>query len=136
MVIEMTFGPKILFISNGQTTMPSMLSVIQQHLQVVLESHPARAFQRWIDEAPDIIVIAIEPVELLALSVVNQLREQAVIPILLLASDRTNKFMLEAYEADVDENILKSIEPALLHFKIKGWLRRTLSITVGMLDSL
>src|SRR5215216_420821 len=136
MVIEMTFGPKILFISNGQTTMPSMLSVIQQHLQVVLESHPARAFQRWIDEAPDMIVIDIEPVELLALSVVNQLREQAVIPILLLGSDPTNKFMLEAYEAGVDEYILKPIEPSLLHAKIKACLRRTWSIPVGMLDAL
>jgi two-component system, OmpR family, response regulator RpaA len=136
MVIKMTFGPKILFISNGQTTMPSMLSVIQQHLQVVLESHPARAFQRWIDEAPDMIVIDIEPVELLALSAISQLREQAVIPILMLGFNATIKFMLEAYEAGVDEYILKPIEPSLLHAKVTAWLRRTWSIPVGMLDAL
>jgi hypothetical protein len=59
---------------------------------------PAHAFQRWIDEAPDLI-IDIEPVEPLALSVVNQLREQAVIPILLLGSDPTNKFILEASDS-------------------------------------
>jgi DNA-binding response OmpR family regulator len=111
----MTFGPKILCICNGQTTVPSVLYVIQQYLQVVLESHPSRAFQRWIDEAPDMIIIDIEPLEPLALQVINQLREQAVIPILLLSFSATNKFMLEAYEAGVDDYILKPIEPSLLY---------------------
>src|ERR671924_229280 len=113
MVIKMALSPKILFISNGQTTVPWALQFIKQYLPVVLESQPARAFQRWIDETPDIIVIDIEPVELLALSVVNQLREQAVIPILLLGSIQPLKFLLEAYEAGVDEYILKPVEPAL-----------------------
>jgi two-component system, OmpR family, response regulator MtrA len=136
MVIKMALNPKILFISNGQTTVPWVLHVIQQHLQVVLESHPTHAFQRWVDEAPDITVVDIEPVEPLALNVVHQLREQAVIPILLLSSNQTDTFVLEAYEAGVDEYILKPIQPAVLHAKIKAWLRRTWSIPVGMLDAL
>ena len=136
MVVNMALNPKILFISNGQTTVPWALQFLKRHLQVVLESHPARAFQRWIDEAPDMIVVDIEPMEPLALRVVNQLREQAVIPILLLGSDPTNEFILQAYEAGVDEYILKPIEPSLLHAKVKAWLRRTWSIPVGMLDAL
>jgi DNA-binding response OmpR family regulator len=136
MVVKMALNPKILFISNGQTTVPWALQFIKQYLQVVLESRPAQAFQRWADEAPDLIVIDIEPIELLALRVVNELREQAVIPILLLGSIQTINFMLETYEAGVDEYILKPIEPALLHAKIKAWLRRTWSIPVGMLDAL
>jgi two-component system, OmpR family, response regulator MtrA len=132
----MVLSPKILFISNGQATVPWVLYVIQQHLQVVLESHPSRAFQRWADEAPDLIVIDIEPMEPLALRVVRDLREQAVIPILLLGSNATNNFMLEAYEAGADDYLLKPIEPSLLHAKIKAWLRRTWSIPVGMLDAL
>ena len=136
MVAKMVLNPKILFISNGQTTVPWALQFIKQYLQVVLESRPARAFQRWADEAPDLIIIDIEPIELLALRVVNELREQAVIPILLLGSIQTINFMLETYEAGVDEYILKPIEPALLHAKIKAWLRRTWSIPVGMLDAL
>ena len=132
----MMLSPKILFITNGQTTVPWVLQFIKQNLQVVLESRPARAFQRWADEAPDLIIVDIEPVESLALGVVNQLREQAVIPILLLASVRTLPFMLEAYEAGVDEYILKPVEAALLYAKVKAWLRRTWSIPVGMLDAL
>lgn len=136
MVVNMMLGPKILFICDGQTTVPWALQFLKQYLQVVLESQPAQAFQRWVDEAPDLIIVDIETVESLALNVVNQLREQAVIPIILLDSNGTNKFMLEAYEAGVDEYILKPIEPPLLHAKIKAWLRRTWSIPVGMLDAL
>jgi DNA-binding response OmpR family regulator len=136
MVVEMTLSPKILYITNGETSVPWALQFIQQNLQVVLESRPARAFQRWIDEAPDLIIVDIEPVESLPLSVVNQLREQAVIPILLLASIRTIPFILETYEAGVDEYILKPVEPSLLYAKVKAWLRRTWSIPVGMLDAL
>jgi DNA-binding response OmpR family regulator len=44
--------------------------------------------------------------------------------------------MLEAYEAGVDDYILKPIEPSLLYAKIKAWLRRTWSIPIGMLDAL
>jgi DNA-binding response OmpR family regulator len=136
MVIKMAFGPKILFISDGQTTVPWALQFMQQYLQVVLESHPTHAFQRWIEETPDMMIIDIEPVELPALSVVNQLREQVVVPILLLGSIQTIKYMLQAYEAGVDEYILKPIDPSLLHAKVKAWLRRTWSIPVGMLDAL
>jgi DNA-binding response OmpR family regulator len=136
MMVSMALNPKILFISNGQTTVPWALQLTKQYLQVVVESRPDQAFSRWADEAPDLIVIDIEPIELLALRVVNQLREQAVIPILLLGSSKTINFLLEAYEAGVDEYILKPIEPALLHAKIKAWLRRTWSIPVGMLDAL
>ena len=71
MVIKMALGPKILFISSGQTTMSSVLHVLRQHLQVVLESDPSNAFQRWVDETPDIIVVDVEPLEPLALKVIS-----------------------------------------------------------------
>ncbi len=132
----MSFGPKILFISNAPTTMSSVLRVLQQHLQVVLESHPGNAFGRWVEEAPDMVIVDVEPLESLALNVINQLREQAVIPILLLGFNSTNNFILSAYDAGVDDYILKPIESSLLHAKIKAWLRRTWSIPVGMLDAL
>ena len=136
MVVSMALNPKILFISNGQPTVSWALPFIRQYLQVVVEPRPDQAFLRWADEAPDLIIIDIEPMEPLALKIIDQLREQVVIPILVLGSDPRNKFMLEAYEAGVDEYILKPIEPALLHAKIKAWLRRTWSIPVGMLDAL
>ena len=38
MVVNMALNPKILFIRNGQTTMPWVLQFIEQYLQVVMES--------------------------------------------------------------------------------------------------
>ena len=136
MAVKMTLSPKILFITSGQITLSGALQFILPSLQVVVESHPGHAFQRWIDEAPDIMIVDVEPMEPLALKVISQLREQAVIPILLLGSNPINRFILKAYEAGVDEYILKPIEPSLLHAKVKAWLRRTWSIPVGMLDAL
>ena len=136
-VVKLMLSPKILLISNQQTVSPLILfGSIKQRLQMVLERQPTRAFQRWADEAPDIIIVDIEPMEPLALNVVHQLREQAVIPILLLSSNPADNFILQAYEAGVDEYILKPIQPSVLHAKIKAWLRRTWSIPVGMLDAL
>ncbi|HET9589538.1 MAG TPA: response regulator transcription factor, partial [Anaerolineales bacterium] len=111
-------------------------NIRQQRLQVVLELQPSRAFERWSQEAPDLVVFDIDPMEALAIDLIRELREQAVIPILMLASNPTDTFMLEAYDAGVDEYILKPIHPSLLRAKIKAWLRRSWSIPVDMLDSL
>lgn len=132
----MVLSPKVLFISSGAGTVAWISRFLKQDLQVARESDPTQAFQRWLDEAPDLILVDIEPAELLALNVVKQLREQAVIPILLLSLNQTEEFMMEAYGVGVDEYILKPISPGLLHAKVKAWLRRTWSIPVGMLDAL
>lgn len=133
----MTLSPKILLISNQQNVSPwTTFGGVTQRLLVVLERQPARAFERWLEETPDIILFDIEPAEASVIDRIRDLREQAVIPILLLSGDRTDKFMLEAYHAGVDEYILKPIHPALLQAKVRAWLRRSWSIPVDMLDSL
>lgn len=133
----MVLAPKILLVSDRQATSPLWsFNVRQQRLQVLFETEPTRAFQRWSDEAPDLVVFDIDPAESLAIDMVRELREQAVIPILLMASNQTDQYMLEAYEAGVDEYILKPIHPSLLQAKVKAWLRRSWSLPVDMLDTL
>ena len=133
----MVLAPKILLVSSQQATSPQWgFNIRQQRLQVVLELQPSRAFERWSQEAPDLVVFDIDPMEALAIDLIRELREQAVIPILMLASNLTDTFMLEAYDAGVDEYILKPIHPSLLRAKIKAWLRRSWSIPVDKLVSL
>src|SRR5574341_1141171 len=137
MVVKMVLATKILLVSNTQTTSPLWaFNFMQQRLQVVLESQPASTMQRWIEETPDIVIFDIDPAESPAIDLIRNLREQAVIPVLLLTSNRTEKFMLEAYEAGVDEYILKPIHPSLFQAKIRAWLRHSWSIPVDILDSL
>jgi hypothetical protein len=38
MVVDVALNPKILFIVNGQGTVPSVLQFIERYLQIILES--------------------------------------------------------------------------------------------------
>ena len=136
MVASMASIPKILVVSNLQTTSPLWGSTVtQQWFNVNLETNPARAIQRWAEVLPDLVVFDIDS-DSLAIELITKLREEAVLPILLLTSVRSDQFMLEAYEAGVDECVLKPIHPSLFHAKMKAWLRRSWSVPVDMLDSL
>jgi DNA-binding response OmpR family regulator len=132
----MALIPKILVISNLQTTSPLwVFNVTQQRWNVILETNPANTLQRWTETLPDLVVFDIDPGNL-AIELITNLREEAVLPILLLTSLRSDQFMLDVYEAGVDECILKPLHPPLFHAKLKAWLRRFGSVPVDMLDAL
>ena len=90
---------------------------------MILETDLARAIQRWSETLPDMVVFDIDS-ESLAIELITKLREEAVLPILLLTSIQSDQFMLEVYEAGVDECVLKQIHPSLFHAKIRAWLPR------------
>jgi two-component system KDP operon response regulator KdpE len=136
MVIRMAFVPKLLLISNLQTTSPLWaFSTIQQRWNITLESHPDKATQRWAEILPDMIICDIDS-GADSIAVITKLRFLAVLPILLLTSNHAERFLLEAYEAGADECILKPIHPLLFEAKIKAWLRHTSHVPVDVLDSL
>lgn len=133
----MGLTPKILLIDDRQTTSAlEAFSYKQPRWQIVLEPHPARTIQRWMEETPDLVIFDLDPAETTAISLIRDLREQAVMPILMLASNPSAEFMLEAYEAGLDDYSLKPVPALLLQAKIKAWLRRTWTVPVDMLDSL
>lgn len=131
----MAFIPKILVFSNLQATSPLWTFNVTQRLNVVFETDPANTIQRWAEKLPDMVVFDIDS-ESLAIELVRKLRDEAILPILLLTSIRSDTFMLGVYQAGVDECILKPIHPALFHAKIKVWLRRSWNVPVDMLDPL
>lgn len=132
----MSLIPKILVVSNLQRTSPLWaLNLIGPHWHITLEPHPAQAVERWAEILPDLIVCDIDS-ESVSLETVTRLREQAVLPILLLTSTHAKKFILEAYKAGVDECILKPIDSVLLEAKLRAWLRRSSNIPGDLLDAL
>jgi two-component system KDP operon response regulator KdpE len=65
------------------------------------------------------------------------LRAEADIPILLfVSSTKKESFLLAAYEAGIDEYMVKPISTSLFHAKINAWLRRASSLSIVMLDPL
>jgi DNA-binding response OmpR family regulator len=136
MVVSMSLIPKILIVSNLQTTSPLWaFNITQQRWDIMLEPNPSKATQRWEEVLPDLIVCDIDS-EPVSLELITKLREESVLPILLLTSNHSDKFLLEVYEAGVDECVLKPIYPLLLEAKIKAWLRRSSNIPVDVLSTL
>ena len=132
----MALIPKILIVSNLQSTSRvGVLRATQQRWEIALEAQPAKAIERWVEELPDLVLCELDS-DSISLDVVTQLREEAVLPILLLTANHSDPFLLRAYEAGVDECILKPIPPSLLEAKVKAWLRHTSSVPVDVLETL
>src|SRR5919108_1888090 len=127
--------PKVLIVSNRQTTGPLWaFSLQQQKLNVVLEPNPSNAFQRWEKEIPDLIVFDLNLPKAPTLSLIKSLRGEMLIPFLLLASAWNEEDLLEAYQAGIDDYLLKPVSPSLLQAKIKVWLKRSASISIDVLN--
>ena len=132
----MSFMPKILIVSNLQTTSPLWaFNITQPRWNLTVEPDPMRAVQQWAELLPDLIVCDIDS-ESVSIETVTKLRDQATLPILLLTSNHAKNFILDAYEAGVDECILKPIELALIEVKLKAWLRHSSNVPVDVLEAL
>jgi DNA-binding response OmpR family regulator len=127
--------PKVLIVSNKQTTGPLWaFSLQQQKLNVVLETDPSNVLPRWEKEIPDLIIADINLPEIPTLELIKSLRAETLTPILLLAPARGEDYMLEAYQAGVDDYLIKPVSPSLLQAKINVWLRRSASVSIDVLN--
>src|SRR5215510_1907839 len=104
MADKLVLGPRVLIVSNQQTTGPLwVFSLQQQNLHVVLESNPANTLQRCEMETPDLIILDVSLKEEQTLELIKSLRAEMVTPILLLAPIRSEEFIIETYKAGVDD---------------------------------
>ena len=123
---KLEFTPKVLIVSNQQTTGPLwVFSLQQQKLNVALESEPARTLMRCEAESPDLIIMDINQSETLTLELIRSLRAEMLTPIVLLTPARSEEYVIEAYRAGVDDCMLKPVSPSLFQAKIKVWLMRS-----------
>jgi DNA-binding response OmpR family regulator len=84
----------------------------------------------------DLILIDVYAPDIDRLLLIRRLREDATIPILLLLPNHDEMTMLEAYEADVDEVIIRPISFRLLRAKVAAWMRRSLMVPTSLLDNI
>ena len=127
--------PKVLIVSNQQTTGPLwVFSLQQQSLNVALESNPANTVARWEMEIPDLIILDMSFPEDATLDLIRKLRAETLTPILLLTPVRRDEYMLEAYKAGADDCLIKPVSPSLFQAKIKVWLRRSGNIFTDALN--
>jgi two-component system response regulator MtrA len=131
------FAPVVLVVSNSLTTGPLWaFSLEERKFRVIMEPNPAKTLRRWAEEVPNLIVLDINTQEPAILNMIRSLREESVVPVVLLTSSKPEEYILEAYEAGVDECVIKPLSPSLFHAKIKAWLRRSWSVPMYALDPL
>jgi DNA-binding response OmpR family regulator len=64
----------------------------------------------------------------------RQLRTEIVNPILLFTNNRSEPEVLKAYEAGVDEYVIKPVSPLVFLAKVTAWLRRSWTLPADMLE--
>lgn len=130
-------APKVLIVSNQQTTGPLwVFSLQQQHLNVLLESDPAQAVRRCEMDSPDLIILDINYPEPDTLALVKSLHTDFLAPILLLTPIHSEAHVIELYKAGADDCLYKPVSPSLFQAKVKVWLRRFGSLSADDINPL
>lgn len=129
--------PKVLIASNSLTTGPLWVPIFEtKSIEIVREPNLANIINCWVEQIPDLIIFDITPLDDRALHLIKDLREEAAIPILLLTASQDTDLLLRAYEAGIDDCIVKPIHPSIFQAKLKAWLRRSWIVPVDTLDPL
>jgi two-component system response regulator MtrA len=96
-------------------------------------SHAITALE---ESAPDVIVVDVTSGDANGVQICRSLREHSVSPMLFFTPINNETHMLEAYQAGVDDCIIKPVSPVLFLAKIKVWLNRSWTVKVESLDKL
>jgi DNA-binding response OmpR family regulator len=102
-------------------------------IEVVLLESPQQALELWSSEVCVMAIVNESGNSLNGMALCELLRREASWPIVLLTHNRDERYALQAYQAGVDECILKPIGTRLLLAKIMVWLRHTGSVPTDFL---
>lgn len=128
--------PKVLIVSDDYESARIWCTILnERNFNTKLLSSPGEALQAWMEMIPELIVIDAHTSEFDAVNLVSQLRENGIVPILLLTPVSNETHILNAYQAGVDECAVKPISPSLFLAKVKAMLRRAWSLPAESLDS-
>jgi DNA-binding response OmpR family regulator len=128
-------GSKVLLVSNDQELGGIWAFALRQMgLEATLVKSAAEALDQWPRDTFDLVVIDVYDPDLDGIELTRQLRAQAVSPILLFTLNRDEAHMLQAYQAGVDECVVKPVSPSLFLAKVRAWLRRSWTVPARALD--
>jgi DNA-binding response OmpR family regulator len=119
---------RVFVICDQDTTAPIWGHIIRERgLVAILETSVQRAMERSVEEIPDLIVIDVNVAHAQRIELCRKFRSLSTSPILLFLPSNHEPEILEAYQAGVDECVLKPISPAIFLAKIMAWARRSWS---------
>lgn len=117
---------RVFIICDQDTTAPIWGHIIREKgLVAIIETSVQRAMDRSVEEIPDLIVIDVNAPHAQRIELCRKFRSLSTSPILLFLPANHEPEILEAYQAGVDECVLKPISPAIFLAKIIAWSRRS-----------
>lgn len=99
----------------------------EKGLVAILETVVARAMDHALEDIPDLIVIDINAPHMQRIDLCKRYRALTSSPILLFLPASNESEILEAYQAGVDECVVKPVSPAIFLAKILAWAKRSWS---------
>ncbi|MEW5939267.1 MAG: response regulator transcription factor [Chloroflexota bacterium] len=123
---------RVFIVCDQSATAPIWSYLIREKGMVaILETVIQRALERSLEDIPDLIVIDVNASHAHRIELCRKYRALASCPILLFMPGNNEAEILEAYQAGVDECVVKPISPAIFEAKIMAWVRRSWSQPMG-----
>lgn len=107
----------------------------QKNLRVAAVELRENAPEQLPDQAFDLIVVNVCLSRAQGVRACCKLRSTFTNPILLVAPWRDEDYVLEAYEAGIDEYIPTSIDPRVFLAKVNAWLHHAWMVSTAALDN-
>ena len=117
---------RVLIVCDQSDTAPLLGYMIREKgLNAIIETSVQRALNRATDLLPELIVIDVNAEHTERMKLIQEYRSLTQNPILLFLPTHHETEILEAYQAGVDECIVKPISPAIFLAKITAWAKRS-----------
>lgn len=125
--LDQTAGSlRVFVVCDQDATAPIWGYIIREKgLVAILETSTQRAMDRSVEDIPDLIVIDVNASHQQRIELCKKFRSLSSSPILLFLPSNNEPEILEAYQAGVDECVIKPISPAVFVAKIMAWSRRS-----------
>jgi DNA-binding response OmpR family regulator len=133
--VDTTQLTKVFVVCDQSDTAPVWGYILrQQGMSVILERSIDKAIDRWAVEMPDLVVIDLTVEHEKRMELYQNFRAVSVAPILLFLPAYHETQILEAYQAGVDDVVVKPVSPAIFLAKISAWMRRTWTVPIDTLS--
>ena len=127
---------RVLIICDQTDTAPLLGYMIREKgLNTIIETSVQRALDQAMEINPDLIIIDVNAPHSDRISLSKKYRSLSNKPILLFLPSHHETEILEAYQAGVDECIVKPVSPGIFLAKITSWSRRSTTSPLPLLNS-
>ncbi len=106
----------------------------QRRFDAILVDKVKEARRRWEDTIPDLCVLDLYAADQEAVVLGRSLRQESVAPILMFTDRQDESYILEAYNAGMDECVTRPVSPGIFLAKVTAWLRRSWTMPVDGLN--